>query len=226
MDRRTFIGTLAGGLLAPPLAAGAQQAATSQRVGLLWPGGGGTSTKIADSYTEGNLVATPLAVMYIHMKPRLDVQQRLLLKHLQRAERNQSIECGYDEKPDVGQSLQPRATAFEPYSCLRVGQQKERSVPARGADMGSRDFLWRFQTFGPGVVVVDANSYPGKDKPPRCPSLGYPIQLRGSRMSKGPVGHMPGHKVIRFGGSAATMLSKWPNRLAAPVAQVDRAAVS
>ena len=39
MDRRAFIGTVAGGLLAAPLAAEAQQAATSHRVGLLWPGG-------------------------------------------------------------------------------------------------------------------------------------------------------------------------------------------
>ena len=35
MDRRTFLGTLAGGLLAAPLAAGAQQAAKIARVGFL-----------------------------------------------------------------------------------------------------------------------------------------------------------------------------------------------
>jgi len=35
MDRRTFLGTLAGGLLAAPLAAGAQQAAKVARVGFL-----------------------------------------------------------------------------------------------------------------------------------------------------------------------------------------------
>jgi putative ABC transport system substrate-binding protein len=38
MDRRVFIGTLAGGLLAAPLAAEAQQAGKSWRVGFLTPG--------------------------------------------------------------------------------------------------------------------------------------------------------------------------------------------
>jgi putative ABC transport system substrate-binding protein len=36
MDRRTFIGTLAGGLVAPPLAAEAQQTGKVYRVGFLW----------------------------------------------------------------------------------------------------------------------------------------------------------------------------------------------
>ena len=35
MDRQTFIGTLADGLLAAPLAAGAQPAGKVQRIGLL-----------------------------------------------------------------------------------------------------------------------------------------------------------------------------------------------
>jgi putative ABC transport system substrate-binding protein len=35
MDRRTFIGTLAGGLLAAPLAAGAQPAPRNARIGYL-----------------------------------------------------------------------------------------------------------------------------------------------------------------------------------------------
>jgi len=39
MDRRAFLSTLTGGFLVAPFAAEAQQAATSQRVGLLWPGG-------------------------------------------------------------------------------------------------------------------------------------------------------------------------------------------
>jgi len=38
MDRRALLQALAGALLAAPLAAEAQQAGTSQRVGLLWPG--------------------------------------------------------------------------------------------------------------------------------------------------------------------------------------------
>jgi len=37
MDRRTFIGSLAGGLLAVPLAAEAQQAGKVYRVGLIFP---------------------------------------------------------------------------------------------------------------------------------------------------------------------------------------------
>src|ERR1700720_4088442 len=37
MDRREFIGTLAGGLFAAPLAAGAQPAGKISRIGLLWP---------------------------------------------------------------------------------------------------------------------------------------------------------------------------------------------
>jgi hypothetical protein len=35
LDRRTFLGTLAGGLLAAPLAAGAQQAGKVYRIGLI-----------------------------------------------------------------------------------------------------------------------------------------------------------------------------------------------
>jgi hypothetical protein len=38
MDRRAFIGTLAGGLLAAPLAAGAQPGAQAPRIGFLWGG--------------------------------------------------------------------------------------------------------------------------------------------------------------------------------------------
>jgi putative ABC transport system substrate-binding protein len=38
MDRRAFIGTVTGGLLAAPLAAGAQQTRTVARIGILWYG--------------------------------------------------------------------------------------------------------------------------------------------------------------------------------------------
>jgi putative ABC transport system substrate-binding protein len=41
MDRRAFLGTVAGGLLAAPLAAEAQQAGAAPRIGLLGPGGPG-----------------------------------------------------------------------------------------------------------------------------------------------------------------------------------------
>ena len=37
MDRRAFLGTLAGGLLAAPLAAEAQEGRKVPRIGVLWP---------------------------------------------------------------------------------------------------------------------------------------------------------------------------------------------
>ena len=46
MDRRTFIGRVAGGLLAVPLAAEAQQAARMPRIGVLLPGKTGTGTEV------------------------------------------------------------------------------------------------------------------------------------------------------------------------------------
>jgi len=44
MDRRTFMGGLAGGLLALPFTSGAQQAARVPRIGVLYPGKMGTGT--------------------------------------------------------------------------------------------------------------------------------------------------------------------------------------
>jgi len=49
MNRRTFLGTLTGGLLAAPLAAGAQQAATVRRIGVL----GGMDPGLVEARKEG-----------------------------------------------------------------------------------------------------------------------------------------------------------------------------
>jgi hypothetical protein len=52
--RRAFIGTLAGGLLAAPLAAGAQQGGKVWRIGIVLPGGLDTVGHIAKAI-EGSL---------------------------------------------------------------------------------------------------------------------------------------------------------------------------
>jgi len=62
MDRRTFIGQVAGGLLAVPFAAEAQQAARLPRIGVLLPGNTGTGTEVLREglrelgYVEGRTV--------------------------------------------------------------------------------------------------------------------------------------------------------------------------
>src|SRR5829696_1217207 len=62
MDRRTFIGGLAGGSLALPLTSGAQQAARLPRIGVLYPWKIGTGTEAmrhgleALGYVEGRTV--------------------------------------------------------------------------------------------------------------------------------------------------------------------------
>jgi hypothetical protein len=58
MDRRTFLGTLAGGMLAAPLAAGAQPAGKVYRIGWLHFGSGGPRVTLRDAlhglgYIEG-----------------------------------------------------------------------------------------------------------------------------------------------------------------------------
>jgi len=53
VDRRTFIGTLASGLLAAPLAAEAQSAGTIYRVGLLWPGASAPRPPRLEAFREG-----------------------------------------------------------------------------------------------------------------------------------------------------------------------------
>ena len=46
MDRRAFIGRVAGGLLAVPFATAAQQAGRLPRIGVLLPGNTGTGTEV------------------------------------------------------------------------------------------------------------------------------------------------------------------------------------
>jgi putative ABC transport system substrate-binding protein len=53
MDRRAFIGTLAGGLLAAPLAAGAQQASKVYRIGFLSAATSSVSSPVLDAFRQG-----------------------------------------------------------------------------------------------------------------------------------------------------------------------------
>ena len=53
MDRRAFIATLAGGLIAAPLATEAQQAGKVPRVGFLLPGVQATSPRFVDAFRQG-----------------------------------------------------------------------------------------------------------------------------------------------------------------------------
>jgi len=52
MDRRSFIGTLAGGLLAAPLAAEAQPAGKVPRIGFLFSGASGPAREV-DTFRQG-----------------------------------------------------------------------------------------------------------------------------------------------------------------------------
>jgi putative ABC transport system substrate-binding protein len=53
MDRRAFIGTLTGGLLAAPLAAGAQQANKVWRIGFLEAGSSSANRHFLDAFRQG-----------------------------------------------------------------------------------------------------------------------------------------------------------------------------
>ncbi len=53
MERRTFLGTLAGGLLAAPLAAEAQQAGTVPRIGYLSTRSPGEAKYVTDAFIRG-----------------------------------------------------------------------------------------------------------------------------------------------------------------------------
>src|SRR5216683_7041619 len=57
MDRRAFISTLGGGLLAASLGAEAQPVGTTYRVGLLWPGGAPPSPLRMEAFRKGLLDA-------------------------------------------------------------------------------------------------------------------------------------------------------------------------
>jgi putative ABC transport system substrate-binding protein len=53
VDRRAFIGTLAGGLLAAPLAAEAQRAEKLPRIGILWAYSPSIASLFADAFRQG-----------------------------------------------------------------------------------------------------------------------------------------------------------------------------
>src|SRR5260370_8111274 len=53
MDRRTFIGTLTGSLLAAPLAAEAQQAGRMWRIGVLIPASADANPQYRDAFVQG-----------------------------------------------------------------------------------------------------------------------------------------------------------------------------
>jgi len=59
MDRREFIGTLAGGIVVAPFAAEAQQAAKSARIGYLT--GGSSNPHLTEAPKSGGRVAASLA---------------------------------------------------------------------------------------------------------------------------------------------------------------------
>ncbi|HWO45926.1 MAG TPA: ABC transporter substrate-binding protein, partial [Methylomirabilota bacterium] len=50
MDRRAFIGAVAAGIIAAPLAASAQTATTVRRIGVLDPGAGRTQAELQFEY--------------------------------------------------------------------------------------------------------------------------------------------------------------------------------
>src|SRR5262249_17330149 len=53
MERRTFLGVIAGGLLAAPLAAEAQQAQKISKVGDLWGGSPASAAPYVEAFEEG-----------------------------------------------------------------------------------------------------------------------------------------------------------------------------
>ncbi len=53
MDRRAFIGTIAGGLLAAPLAVKAQQAGKVYRIGFLDPGSPSVNRFVLEAFRDG-----------------------------------------------------------------------------------------------------------------------------------------------------------------------------
>jgi putative ABC transport system substrate-binding protein len=53
MERRAFIGTLAGGLLAAPLAAEAQRVGKLPRLGILWAHSPSVASLFADAFRQG-----------------------------------------------------------------------------------------------------------------------------------------------------------------------------
>ena len=53
MDRRTFITSMTGGLLAAPLAAGAQQANKVWRIGFLEAGSSSANRHFLDAFRQG-----------------------------------------------------------------------------------------------------------------------------------------------------------------------------
>ena len=56
VDRRAFIGTLAGGLLAAPLAVEAQPAGKVYRVGYVWIGAPGSESNTVDGLRQGLII--------------------------------------------------------------------------------------------------------------------------------------------------------------------------
>ena len=71
MDRRAFLGTLAGGLLAAPLAAAAQEAAKVRKVGELHPGSG-SEERLAALREAGYVEGQNLVVERRHAEGRIE----------------------------------------------------------------------------------------------------------------------------------------------------------
>ena len=88
MDRRAFIGTVAGTLLAAPLAAGAQQAKVA-RIGVLYPGGSAPLAPRMEAFRQGlresgYVEGTNIAIEIRHADGKVDRLAKLAADLVQR----------------------------------------------------------------------------------------------------------------------------------------------
>ena len=112
MDRRAFIWARAGGLLAALRATEAQQSATSQLVGLLWPGGGPPPGRRMDWFRHGPLEAGYVEGQNLSLDVRHAEKAARLLElanHMVRAHVSVIVSFG-----DLGPQMAQKATKTIP----------------------------------------------------------------------------------------------------------------